>query len=507
LEIPLATLLPSPEFQVIDANGNPLAAGTIETYIPSTLTPKVTWQDSGQTIQNTNPIVLDAAGRAIIYGSGVYRFIIKDASGNLVYDQLTADTAVGGIAFGGVSTGTPNAQVISASSFSAQDGQVVDFIAGFSNSGAMTVNLGGGAIPLLADTPAGPVPLSGGEVVADNAISMLYEAARGAFHLLTPTIGSMSRQNANNVAITGGTISGVTITASTVTQPTLTLKQATDPAPTAEGDMQWSTLFNTFKVGDGAATQRFWSGPAPGALYGCTIANNVADATNDIDFGSGVAADSTNQFYLVAAALTKRLDATWVVGTNQGGLFSGVAANTTYHCFIIMRPDTGVVDAGFDTSPIAANRPVAYTYYRRVGSIVRLAGAIKAFTQTGDTFLWTGAVRDFNATPSTSGANVTLTVPLGIVVTASLSLSVESGTLAFAFYYFRISPLTETNAAADQTNFTLVLATDSGTATSDSSSANIPTDTSAQIRQRASGAVGTLRVLTNGYVDTRGRIG
>lgn len=245
---------------------------------------------------------------------------------------------------------------------------------------------------------------------------------------------------------------------------------------------------------------------ASGLLYGCTIANNVADATNDIDFGAGKCADSTNTQYLVAAALTKRLDATWAVGTNQGGLFAGVAANTTYHCFVIMRPDTGVVDAGFDTSPIAANRPVAYTYYRRVGSIVRLAGSIKAFTQTGDTFLWTTAVRDFNATPSTSGANVTLTVPTGITVTASLGLSIESGTMAFAFYYFRISPLTETNAAADQTNFTLVLATDSGTATSDSSSASLPTDTSGQVRQRASGAVGTLRILTNGFVDTRGRI-
>lgn len=183
----MATLLPNGKQQFIDANGNPLASGSVSFYIPSTTTPKDTWQDSGATILNTNPIILDASGEAIIYGSGVYRQVVYDSAGNLIWDQITADTAVGGIAFGGVSTGTPNAQVIAASSFSQQDGQVVDFIAGATNSGPLTINLGGGPIPLLQDTPIGPAPLSGGEVVAANAVSMLYEASRGAFHLLTPS--------------------------------------------------------------------------------------------------------------------------------------------------------------------------------------------------------------------------------------------------------------------------------------------------------------------------------
>src|SRR3972149_3936128 len=60
----------------------------------------------------------------------------------------------------------------------------------------------------------------------------------------------------------------------------------------------------------------------------------------------------------LTTALTKQIDAAWAVGTNQGGLFSGAVGNTTwYHVFLIRRSDTGVVEAGFDTSVTAANLP------------------------------------------------------------------------------------------------------------------------------------------------------
>jgi hypothetical protein len=38
---------------------------------------------------NTNPIVLDAAGRCLWYGSGEYRLVLRDAAGNLVWDALS----------------------------------------------------------------------------------------------------------------------------------------------------------------------------------------------------------------------------------------------------------------------------------------------------------------------------------------------------------------------------------------------------------------------------------
>jgi hypothetical protein len=96
------TLLPPGKMCLDDANGNPLVGGTVNFYVPSTTTPKTTWKDANQITANTNPVVLDSAGCAVIYGEGVYRQIVKDSLGNLVWDQLTADTG-GGLGPGGVS--------------------------------------------------------------------------------------------------------------------------------------------------------------------------------------------------------------------------------------------------------------------------------------------------------------------------------------------------------------------------------------------------------------------
>jgi microcystin-dependent protein len=176
----MATLLPLGKQQFLSNSGVPLAGGSVAFYIPSTLTPKTTWQDAQQTIANTNPITLDAAGEAIIYGSGSYRQIVTDAAGNTIWDQLTSDTASGGTIWGGTSTGTANVQVITAGGFTQTDGQIVSFLAGATNTSQLTIN----GIPLLRDSVTGPTPLTGGDVVAANGIQMIYDAARGAFHLV-----------------------------------------------------------------------------------------------------------------------------------------------------------------------------------------------------------------------------------------------------------------------------------------------------------------------------------
>lgn len=90
-----AGLMPNANQQFFDNNGNPLSSGTVTTYVVGTTTLKTTWQDSGETIPNTNPIVLNAAGRAIIYGDGNYRQIVRDRSGNLIWDAVTSAFGTG----------------------------------------------------------------------------------------------------------------------------------------------------------------------------------------------------------------------------------------------------------------------------------------------------------------------------------------------------------------------------------------------------------------------------
>lgn len=99
-----ATLLPNGEQQFIDGNGAPYAGGKVYFYVPTTLTPKNTWQNPTESILNTNPVTLDASGRAIIYGGGSYRQILKDSLGNTIWDQLTADASsflLGNVSIGG----------------------------------------------------------------------------------------------------------------------------------------------------------------------------------------------------------------------------------------------------------------------------------------------------------------------------------------------------------------------------------------------------------------------
>lgn len=90
-----ASLLPNAKQQFLDQNGKPLSGGNVYMYVPATTTAKTTWQDSGQTTPNANPVPLDSSGEAIIFGVGQYRQIVKDSSGATIWDQLTADPGYG----------------------------------------------------------------------------------------------------------------------------------------------------------------------------------------------------------------------------------------------------------------------------------------------------------------------------------------------------------------------------------------------------------------------------
>lgn len=92
-----ATLLPNAKQQFFTPQGIPAASGTVDMYIPSTTTRKTTWKSSTESVgnQNTNPVLLDAGGYAVIYGDGQYRQVVKDSSGNTIWDAVTASTGGG----------------------------------------------------------------------------------------------------------------------------------------------------------------------------------------------------------------------------------------------------------------------------------------------------------------------------------------------------------------------------------------------------------------------------
>jgi hypothetical protein len=187
------TLLPPGKQCWADING-PLAAGTVDTYIPSTTTRKTTWQDSGQIATNANPIILDGDGCAIIYGTGSYRTVVTRANTSVFFDGVTADTsAFNSVFWAGTSAGTPNVITVVYSGFNGTDGTVIQFKANATNTGSVTLNPSAfGATLIQKDTTAGPVSLSGGEIIAGNIISVVYVASTSSFHLLNAVIASAS---------------------------------------------------------------------------------------------------------------------------------------------------------------------------------------------------------------------------------------------------------------------------------------------------------------------------
>ncbi len=82
--------VPNALTQFIDNRGNPLANGTVSYFQPGTSIPKPTWRDPGLAVGNANPVVLDANGRAPIFGTGRYRQQVRAANGALVFEGETA---------------------------------------------------------------------------------------------------------------------------------------------------------------------------------------------------------------------------------------------------------------------------------------------------------------------------------------------------------------------------------------------------------------------------------
>jgi microcystin-dependent protein len=189
----LASLLPNGEQQFSDANGVPYARGKVYFYIPNTSTLKNTWQDPLQVTPNTNPVTLDSAGRAIIYGSGQYRQVLQDSLGNTIWDQLTSSNLEGsGVFWGGTATGGGNTYniTIGTAATAYYAGMQVAFISDFSNTGAAQIdvtNVNGvnlGTVNLYKQTSAGIAPMTGGEVPLGNIINAEFDGTQ--FQVINP---------------------------------------------------------------------------------------------------------------------------------------------------------------------------------------------------------------------------------------------------------------------------------------------------------------------------------
>ena len=86
------TVAPVIRHQLFDSTGVVCASCLLNAYTAGTTTRQDTFSDSALLTANANPIVLDSAGRAVIYLSQTtYRFILTTASGTTIWDQDNVD--------------------------------------------------------------------------------------------------------------------------------------------------------------------------------------------------------------------------------------------------------------------------------------------------------------------------------------------------------------------------------------------------------------------------------
>lgn len=166
--------------QFFDDNGVPLDGGLIYTYAAGTTTPATTYTSNTGAVANTNPIVLDAAGRTpydVWINSGTYyKFILKTSVGTTIgtYDNMPG---VGDpnlinnlITVTGTNTLIGTATVPYTSYVA---GMELSFEAVATNTTAMTLNVDGlGAKDLTLD---GTLAIPAGAVTLGRVINVVYD--------------------------------------------------------------------------------------------------------------------------------------------------------------------------------------------------------------------------------------------------------------------------------------------------------------------------------------------
>lgn len=250
----------------------------------------------------------------------------------------------------------------------------------------------------------------------------------------------------------------------------------------------------------GGGSSSSGSSVAPGLLSGVTLSRNAATT---LGVAAGTATDKTGVAAITLASAFTKTFAAFVAGTGNGGLDTGAKANSTwYHAFLISQAAGASPDVLLSLSPTAPTMPATYTLFRRIGSILTDgSGNITDFSQVANEFRWKVNVRAFSDTGGGVTANlVVLATPLGVQTRAICHCVISNATAAGILF----TAPDDTDTAPDTTDiFNLFSTANSVIGGSD---LVIRTDTSSQIRRRATAASVTGAILRcYGWFDDRGQ--
>jgi hypothetical protein len=276
------------------------------------------------------------------------------------------------------------------------------------------------------------------------------------------------------------------------------------PAVTGQPTYKWdgTDWLSTFALGIDASE-----------MYGNFITGlilSTAGGSPIFGISAGKATNSTSVMAMTLPVNYTKTTSAWALGSNAGGLDTGIIANSTwYHVYVIKRSDTGVVDIVYSLSANAPSLPSGYNYYRRLGALkTNASGQWIKFIQDGDTFTWDIPPADIIVgNPGTASIVRTLSTPNGLRVEAIVMLGFGAPAAADNPAAIYLSDLSITDQAPNVGTGTLYVYSAAGTITNASLVTRVFTNTASQIRSRLqfSGAGTQVYYTTYGWVDRRGR--
>jgi hypothetical protein len=224
--------------QFFDSNGTPLAGGLLYVYTAGTTTPATSWTTNSGASANTNPIVLNAAGRTpfeIWLNSGVtYKFALYTSSNVLIgtYDNIPAidDPTV----FNNLITVTGTNALIGTSvppytSYVA--GMTLSFIPVNTNSGAVTIDVDGlGAKNIFVGSATA---LSSGDLVAGRIAQIEYDGTRFQLYQSSIADGSITTAKIVDLNVTTAKLANNAVTTAKITDANVTTAKIADANITA----------------------------------------------------------------------------------------------------------------------------------------------------------------------------------------------------------------------------------------------------------------------------------
>ena len=290
--------------QFFDDNGNPLTGGKVYTYAAGTTTPAATYTTSTGAVANTNPIILDAAGRTanetwLVAGS-LYKFIVKTSTDVLVgtYDGLPAINDPYSInSLLGSVTGTNAIAAVATPSLTAYAaGATYAFIAANTNTAAATLSIDGLATKSI--TKNGSATLTAGDIQIGKLTWVQYDGT--TFQLI------------NNI-VYGGSITNGTIVS------------LTTPLGAGSGGTGLSTLTaNSVLLGNGISAVQLIAPSTSGNVLTSNGTTWSSSAPSPIPAIQAFTTTGTNTFTIPAGVTKVKVT---VVGGGGGGAGSVSAIN------------------------------------------------------------------------------------------------------------------------------------------------------------------------------------